>query len=200
MTPNCARRNGPATRLSPRRDPYDDGVRLLSRLPRPAAAALLAGVSALIAGCGLQQGLDQRGDAAGVNPTRAPSIAGPTIAGASFSWAAAHGHPVVVDFWASWCGPCRAEQADINRLVATYAPKGVVFIGVDMRDDAAAALAYRHDLGVTYDSVPDASEQISAAYDVSAPPTLVLVGPGGAIVDRFLGTVVGLSDDLNRLL
>ena len=162
--------------------------------------ALLAAAVLTVGACGLQQGLDQRGDAAGANPTIAPSIAGATITGSQFSWATAHGHPVVVDFWASWCGPCRAEQADINRLVADYASKGVIFIGVDMRDDSSAARAYRRDLGVAYDSVPDASEQISSAYDVSAPPTLVVVDQHGAIVGRFLGTVVGVSDDLNRLL
>ena len=150
--------------------------------------------------CGLQQGLDQRGDVVGSSQTTAPSITGPTIAGSQFSWAAARGHPVVVDFWASWCGPCRAEQADINALVARYSARGVVFIGVDMRDDTSAAVAYRHDLGVVYDSVPDGSEQISSAYNVAAPPTIVVVDQHGSVVGRFLGTVVGVSDDLNRLL
>jgi hypothetical protein len=75
-----------------------------------------------------------------------------------------------------------------------------VFLGVDVRDDTAAALAYRHDLGVTYDSVPDPSEQISAGYNVAAPPTIVVVDPSGQVTSRFLGTVVGLSASLDRML
>ena len=162
-------------------------------------SALLA-TALLGSACGLQQGIDQPPGSDAASPTAAPQISGKTVTGAVFSLAAEHGHPVVVDFWASWCGPCRAEQSDINNLVASYAARGVVFVGVDVRDDAAAALAYRHDLGVTYDSVADPSEQISADYNVAAPPTIVVVNKSGRIVDRYLGTVVGLKDSLNRLL
>ncbi|MFN2582492.1 MAG: TlpA family protein disulfide reductase [Candidatus Dormibacteria bacterium] len=154
--------------------------------------------AALLAGCGLQAGVDQQ-PAGGSTATAAPAISGPTISGGSLSWSALRGHAVVVDFWASWCGPCRAEQTGINKLASTYTSRGVVFIGVDMRDDASAAAAYRRDLGVQYDSVADNAEQISAAYDVAAPPTIVVIDQRGVIVNRLLGTVVGLGDDLNRL-
>jgi len=151
-----------------------------------------------LTGCGLQASIDQQPGSAG-GATAAPAISGTTLGGATFSLAAFRGRPVVIDFWGSWCGPCRAEQGDINKLAGSYAGR-VTFVGVDMRDDASAALAYRHDLGVTYDSVPDAAEQISAAYDVAAPPTIVLVDQHGNIVNRYLGTVAGLSDDIKRLL
>ena len=164
------------------------------------AATALTLATLCLSGCGLQAGLDQRADASGTNPSAAPAINAASIAGSNVSWSALRGHVVVLDFWASWCGPCRAEQSDINTLVRTYAARGVVFLGVDMRDDDASALAYRRDLGVAYDSVPDSSEQISASYDVSAPPTVIVVDKQGRIVDRFLGTIVGVSDDLNRLL
>lgn len=185
---------------SQRRDTYDGRVRRPAHLRRVAVRSALLATALLASACGLQQGIDQPPGSDSASPTAAPSISGTTLTGAAFSLAAERGHPVVIDFWAAWCGPCRAEQSDINNLVTSYAGRGVVFLGVDVRDDAAAALAYRHDLGVTYDSVADPSEQISADYNVAAPPTIVLVDQSGRIVNRYLGTVVGLKDSLNRLL
>ena len=70
---------------------------------------------------------------------------------------------------------------------------------VQLNQDGAAALAYQRDQRVAYPSINDGAEQISAAYDVSAPPTLIVVDKHGAIASRFLGTLVGLKDELSRL-
>jgi len=152
----------------------------------------------LLSACGLQEGLAQRPDS-GQTTSQAPAINGTTLSGAHFAWHSTVGHPVVVDFWASWCGPCRAEQPELNTLAQRYSARGVTFIGVDMRDDDAQANAYRAGFHVAYDSVVDADEQISALYNVSAPPTTLVIDATGRVVDRLLGTLVGVRDDLDRL-
>jgi thiol-disulfide isomerase/thioredoxin len=152
-----------------------------------------------LAACGLQQGVAERSQPGSGLQSQAPAITAALVDGGHVDWASLAGHPKVLDFWASWCGPCRAEQAELNSLQQQYAAAGVVFLGVDVRDDTAQALAFRHDLNVVYPSATDPDEQISAAYDIAAPPTIVVIDSHGRIVDRLLGTVVGLSADLKTL-
>ena len=152
----------------------------------------------VVAGCGLQHDLAQAPAANGPTGPAAP-ITASLLSGAQFRWATTHGHVVVLDFWGSWCGPCRAEQPDLNQLVTAYASKGVIFLGVDVADNSASAIAYERDLHVVYPSVSDADEVIASKYNVIDPPTVIIIDTKGRIVDRFLGTLVGVSDDLRRL-
>ncbi len=164
-----------------------------------ALAAALATSTLMLAGCGLQQDLSKVPFGTGpVGP--APPITAPTLEGTQFDWSATRGHVLVVDFWGSWCGPCRDEQPDLNKLVTDYATKGVVFVGVDMKDNNPAGIAYERNLTVAYPSVNDSSEVIASEYNVIDPPTVIIVDAKGNIVDRFLGTLSGVSADLNRLL
>lgn len=164
-------------------------------------AIAVAVTSALaVAGCGLQQSVSQVSDL-GSGPTGpATPITAHTVAGAAYDWSETHGHVVVLDFWGSWCGPCRKEQPDLNKLFAEFAPKGVVFLGVDIQDNDTSATAYQSDLHVAYPSVNDASEVVASEYNVFAPPEILIVNAKGTIVDRFIGTLTGVRDHLNRLL
>jgi thiol-disulfide isomerase/thioredoxin len=171
------------------------------RRPGTRLAAVSVSVAAilLLGGCGLQQNVSQISNI-GNGPTGpATPITAATITGETFDWSTTRGHVVVLDFWGSWCGPCRAEQADLNKLDTEWAPKGVVFVGVDLADTNADGSAYERDLKVPYPSVNDADEMIASEYNVAAPPTVVIIDSRGNIVDRFLGTLTGVSTDLSRL-
>lgn len=153
----------------------------------------------MLAGCGLQQDLSSVPNA-GSGPTGpATPISAPTLAGAQFNWSSTHGHVVVIDFWGSWCGPCNKEQPALNTLAAKWMPKGVTFLGVDELESSVNGAAYERNKNVPYPSVNDASEVIASEYNVLDPPTVIIVDAKGNIVDRFLGTLSGVSTDLTRL-
>jgi thiol-disulfide isomerase/thioredoxin len=155
--------------------------------------------SVILAGCGLQQDLSQVSNL-GNGPTGpATPITAPTLSGTQFAWSSTHGHVVVLDFWGAWCAPCNAEQPDLNKLAATWIPKGVIFLGVDVQESSANGAAFERQYKVPYPSVSDASDVIVSEYNVPAPPALVIIDAKGNIVDRFLGTLSGASADLTRL-
>jgi cytochrome c biogenesis protein CcmG/thiol:disulfide interchange protein DsbE len=112
------------------------------------------------------------------------------------------GHVTVVDFWASWCGPCRAQQPQLDRLAQSYGSRGVVFVGVDIRDDPAQGRAYVSRFSVPYRSISDPSADLAGTWDVPAPPTTVVVDASGVVRARVLGGVdaAGTGALLDKLL
>ena len=161
-------------------------------------AAVIAAALTL-AGCGLQQDLGSVPITGNGPVGPATPITAPTLTGSQFSWSSTHGHVVVLDFWGSWCGPCNKEQPDLNKLAAQWMPKGVIFLGVDEQDPVANGAAYERSYKVPYASVNDANELITSEYNVIDPPTLIVINARGDIVDRFLGTLAGISTDLSKL-
>jgi thiol-disulfide isomerase/thioredoxin len=159
-------------------------------------AVLLLALSA----CGLQADLPATGGTVTLTPSPPPSVEGTTVAGSTFDLAAKKGHPVVVDFFGSWCGPCRAEQPDLNSIAATYQSKGVDFIGIAMRDDPVAVAGYEQDFKVPYPALLDNDGSLAAGFDIDAPPTIVVINRHGDAVAKYLATVSGLSAELNSLL
>ncbi len=80
---------------------------------------------------------------------------GLTEPGTTVSLAHYAGRAVVLNIWGSWCGPCRAEAADLVRVAATAASQGVQFIGIDVRDSRSAGADFARDFGLTYPSIFD---------------------------------------------
>jgi cytochrome c biogenesis protein CcmG/thiol:disulfide interchange protein DsbE len=94
---------------------------------------------------------------------------------------------VLVNFWASWCGPCRKEQPALSRLWEEYRDRGVRFLGVDFKDDRAAGLAYLDEFEVAYPSVEDPTGIIAHRFGVPYLPATVLVGADGEMRLRLVG-------------
>jgi thiol-disulfide isomerase/thioredoxin len=116
-----------------------------------------------------------------------PSLEGPALVEGRVDPALYRGKVVVVNFWASWCGPCRREQPGLHRLWEEYQARGVQFIGVNFKDDPAAARAYVDEFGVTYPSVTDPSGVLVHRFGVPYIPTTILAGVNGEMRYRVLG-------------
>ena len=119
-----------------------------------------------------------------------------------WSSASARGRVLAVNFWASWCGPCRAEQPALSAVARAWRDRGVVFIGVNVQDTRAAALAYTREFQVPYQSLFDRSAQIAARLPAVALPTTFILDRDGVIAYQLTGktTVPILRARLDGLL
>jgi cytochrome c biogenesis protein CcmG/thiol:disulfide interchange protein DsbE len=112
------------------------------------------------------------------------------------------GSVVVVNFWASWCVPCRDEAPALERLWQEYGDKGVVFIGVSYKDVTDKATSFIEEFSVTYPNGPDPYNRISAAYRITGVPETFLVARDGRLVEWWIGpiTEAGLRAALEEIL
>jgi cytochrome c biogenesis protein CcmG/thiol:disulfide interchange protein DsbE len=113
-----------------------------------------------------------------------PLVEGAGLRGEAVGGDSYRGEVVVVNFWASWCGPCRREQPGLQSLHEGYGGRGVQFLGIDFKDDPAAARTYLAEFGVTYPSVADPSGRLAHEFGVPYLPATILVDPSGQM--RYL--------------
>jgi cytochrome c biogenesis protein CcmG/thiol:disulfide interchange protein DsbE len=118
--------------------------------------------------------------------SEAPDFALQTVDGGTLALSDLHGTPVVVNFWATWCPPCRAE---IPALEAAHRDLGgeVVVLGVDVGEGAGVVGDFVDEVGVTYPVALDADQGVARTYRVRAFPTTYFIDARGVIVDVHAG-------------
>jgi thiol-disulfide isomerase/thioredoxin len=164
-------------------------------------AALLVGLAVLPRlSRGYERGLVGRDAPEFVLPVAAngDSLSVRSDSGGSLKMSELRGHAVLLDFWATWCGPCRAQSPIVERVFRRWRDRGVVVVGVDTdTPDQGDPAAFARMHGLTYPIVHDATNTVAGTYDVDSLPTLVVVSPGGKVV----AVRSGVTDDaqLERL-
>ena len=116
----------------------------------------------------------------GADRAPAPAVSGELLDGAPFHLDSLRGSVIVVNFWGSWCAPCRAEAPELEATYQATKALGVAFIGVDIRDGRDAATAFMASFGLTYSSLFDPAGRIVLAFR-DVPPNVV---PATILIDR----------------
>lgn len=177
-----------------------------------------AGIVAAVLACGLLAGCSSSGGSSGsggeqgfvagdgsivvVPPEQrvaAPDLVGTTLDGDTFRLSDHRGQVVVLNVWASWCAPCRAEADDLKAVSEQFADSGVQFVGLNTKDSDAAANAFVERFGMTYPNVVDADGTKQLLFGENLPPAAIpstlVIDREGRVAARAIGEV-----DRSRLL
>jgi cytochrome c biogenesis protein CcmG, thiol:disulfide interchange protein DsbE len=120
----------------------------------------------------------------------APPFTFTTFEGETISLDDLSGKGVVVNFWASWCDPCRDEAALLESAWQREKDNGIVFIGLDYLDQEPAAKAYLEEFGITYPNGPDKQSEAARRYGIKGVPETFFIDGEGNITETVIGPIV----------
>jgi len=130
--------------------------------------------------------------------TAAPDFTLHAMGGPNLRLKEQRGRVVMVNFWATWCGPCRQEMPQLNRLYEKYKSSGFVLLGVNVDDDVAKAAELAAKLGVTFPVLLDTEKTVSKLYDVSTMPSTMIIDREGKVRYVHRGYLAGYEDNYEK--
>lgn len=121
----------------------------------------------------------------------APDFTLTTLDGREVSLSDFEGQPVIINFWATWCGPCRVEMPHLQEAYTTHQDEGLVVLGVNLtqRDSVNAVPGFLDEFGLTFPIVLDKNGNVAEAYNVIGQPASVFVNKDGTVHEVFYGPV-----------
>ena len=128
----------------------------------------------------------------------APDFTLRTLNGPNLRLQEQRGRVVMINFWATWCGPCRQEMPHLNSLYQKYKASGFVLLGVNVDDDTRNAAEVAAKLGVTFPVLLDTDKQVSRRYDLATMPSTVLIDRDGKVRYVHRGYLAGYEDTYDR--
>lgn len=120
---------------------------------------------------------------------RAPDFVVTTFAGDEVRLADLRGQVVVLNFWASWCGPCRVEAPALQRIHERWQERGVTVLGMTYTDIDRHSLAFIEEFGLSYANAPDRSNRVAERYNIQGVPETFLIDQQGNIARFFYAAV-----------
>jgi thiol-disulfide isomerase/thioredoxin len=110
--------------------------------------------------------------------------------------------PVVLNFWGTWCGPCRREVPDLVRVYSEFSPRGIVMLGLAVNDDPRRVEQYARQQGMTWQMLMASSKLVTWFGATAGVPTTVFLDRNGRVVKRFVGaqTYESLKSGFEALL
>lgn len=124
----------------------------------------------------------------------APPFSGELLDGSPFVSTSLAGHPAVINFWGSWCTPCRVETPELQAVYADVRASGVRFLGIDVKDQRQLAVAFVSDVGATYPSLFDPRGEVALAFrgfPANVVPSTIVVDRAGRVAAVYTGQIAG---------
>lgn len=161
-----------------------NGLRIQGAIRRCGSLpALLIGTTLLLIACRSAES-GSPGEGGGL----APPLTLATLDGGSATLDEFRGQPVVLNFWASWCVPCRSEMLYFDKAARAYADRGVRFLGVAVADDPESARAFAQEFGISYPLGLD-NGAIVRSYQIVGLPSTVFIARGGMVAKHWPGVI-----------
>jgi len=130
---------------------------------------------------------------------RAPDFQLQNLDGQTVSLGNLQGKPVLINFWATWCSPCRSEMPYIQEIYEEWADKGLVVLAINIGESSAKAEEFMQSYNLSFTVLLDTKQDVAQRYNISGIPTTFFIDKDGIIQDKVIGAFQNKTQIENRL-